>query len=157
MLSLPGETFIFAAFRDPIQRVVSHYRMLVQYIAAGIDKPFMALERDWVGDSFDDFLDRLQHERLLNQLWMLTPDFEVSSAMDTVRDLDHVLVLDRLPEGVAILGSRLGLELPVRHDRPSSVPFALSKSNQERLARLVQPEQHLLDQVRLHLKDLDYR
>jgi hypothetical protein len=157
MLSLKSNTFVFAAFRDPSDRVVSHYRMLMSYIQNGINKPFMKFERDWVGNSFDDFLDRLPHERLLNQLWMLTADFKVSSAMATLRALDHVLVLDRLPEGIGILGSRLGFKLPVRHDRPSSTPFVLSSTSQKRLTQLVEPEQHLLEEIRLHLKDFGYR
>jgi hypothetical protein len=155
-LSLAPETFVFATFRDPIDRVVSHYRMLVSYITHDVNKPFMAIERDWVGDSFDDFLDRLPLERLLNQLWMLTPDFNVASAMQTVRSLDHILVLERLAEGVKILGSRLKLPLRARHDRPSSLSFTPSPASLKRLTRLIEPEQELLDAIRMQLKDLGY-
>lgn len=156
-LSLPPDTFVFATFRDPVDRVVSHYRMLVSYVANDVKKPFMALEKDWLGDSFDDFLERLPRERLLNQLWMLTRDFDVAAAMQTVRSLDHVFVLERLEEGVEILRSRLRLPLAARHDRPSVLSLTPSRASLERLTKLVEPEQELLNAIRLQLKDFGYR
>ena len=54
-LELPANTYRITVFRDPVERIISHYRMVKGFKEKGIAHPRMKVEGKWLGDSFDDF------------------------------------------------------------------------------------------------------
>jgi hypothetical protein len=64
-LDLPEYTFKFTSFRDPVLRVLSHYKMLDDLRQSGEFHPCMALEGKWLGNSIHDFIDNIPKSRKL--------------------------------------------------------------------------------------------
>ena len=69
-LILPNNTFTITFLRDPVKRVISHYKMLYYYQVNSINHPCMKTEGAWLGECFQDFLERIPYEHLLNQLYI---------------------------------------------------------------------------------------
>jgi hypothetical protein len=118
-LHLPAKTFTLTCFRDPVDRVLSHYWMLREYIEESIDHPCLATEGPWLGISFDDFLDRIPREHLKAQLWMFSPSCDVSEALDRVRNVSHVMFTEDFAAGLERLEQRIGVSLSHQHRRVS--------------------------------------
>src|SRR3989339_812075 len=51
-LNLPPQTFIIGIIRNPIERVLSHYKMLLHFKEKKINHECMKVEGGWLGDSF---------------------------------------------------------------------------------------------------------
>ena len=118
-LHLPIKTFTLTCFRDPVDRVLSHYWMLREYVEASIDHPCLTTEGRWLGNSFDDFLDRIPREHLKAQLWMFSASCDVSEAVARVRNVSHVMFTEDFTAGLERLERRLGISLPHQHRRRS--------------------------------------
>jgi hypothetical protein len=116
-LHLPTKTFTLTCFRDPVARVLSHYWMLREYVEESIDHPCVATEGRWLGNSFDDFLDRIPQEHLKAQLWMFSASCDVSEALARVRNVSHVMFTEDFAAGLERLERRLGVSLPHQHRR----------------------------------------
>lgn len=118
-LRLPARTFTITCFRDPVDRVLSHYWMLRNYAEDSIDHPCMATEAPWLGTCFDDFLRRIPAEHLKAQLWTFSASGDVSEALARVRKVSHVMFTEDFADGLQRLERRLALRLPHQHRRTS--------------------------------------
>jgi hypothetical protein len=147
-LRLPESTATFTCLRDPIKRVVSHYRMLKDYQQSGNYKPLMLHEGNWLGQSFDDFLDRIPRCHLQNQLYMFSKNFDVGQAADRVLGLTHWMRLEDFQTGVGQLNEKTAVNLKAIHNRSSSHKFELSKSQTDRLRQMLSQEYEFLDQIK---------
>ncbi len=147
-VALPADTFAFTCLRDPVQRVLSHYRMLAAYASGGaVPRAIARREMKWLGQSFDDFLDNLPREHLHNQLFMFSRHFDVDEAHDRIRALPLVLLTERLEAGVAALSRRFGLPLAVRHERRSGGDAEVPDASRARLREMLAPEYALYERV----------
>ncbi len=118
-LKLPPKTYTVTCFRDPVQRVLSHYWMLRNYIEDGVDHPVMATEGAWLGNCFDDFIDRIPASHLKAQLWMFSESFDIREGMERVRSVSHVMFTENFAVGLERLGEFLGFPLGYQHRRTS--------------------------------------
>lgn len=118
-LSLPPKTFTLTCFRDPVNRVLSHYWMLRNYVEDSVKHPFLDVEGEWLGDSFDDFLDRIPPEHLKVQLWMFSEKFNIDEAIQRIRNLSYVMFTEQFSDGLKQLEQTLGLSLQYQHRRSS--------------------------------------
>lgn len=146
-LSLPERTFTFTCFRDPVKRVVSHYKMLVEHAQNDSKHPMMAREGAWIGSSFDDFLERIPPEHLLRQLYMFSPNFDVDEAVSQVNSLSHYFFLKSFDKGVEELNRRTGLELSPIHTRSTVVSVEVSEEQLTRLRSKLDPEYRMLSEL----------
>src|SRR3989339_170706 len=89
-LNLPPQTFIIGIIRNPIERVLSHYKMLLHFKEKKINHECMKVEGGWLGDSFSDFLDRVPRKDLLNQLYMFSENFNIDEAIINIKKCSHV-------------------------------------------------------------------
>lgn len=140
-VSLPPRTFAFTCLRDPVARVLSHYRMLVEYAESGrVPRAVARSEIGWLGDGFDDFLERLPRAHLQAQLHAFSPRFDVEEAHDRLRALPLVLRTEDLDAGLAALSRRVGLRLAPRHERRSAARPEIPAASLERLRDRLAPE-----------------
>jgi hypothetical protein len=147
-IRLPAATFTITILRDPVDRVVSLYRYLADRQAdAGHAFHALGYERDWAGDGFGPFLDRVSRAQLLNQLYTFSVSGSVTEAAERIARCDRVLFTERLDQGLAELGGVLGLPLAARRDRQSCLDFAPSAGERSRLRELLEPEYRLLSLV----------
>jgi hypothetical protein len=147
-LRLPPDTFTVSCFWDPVERVVSHFNMLTHYRDSRIDHPCMAVEGKWLGNSFDEFLDRIPKTHLLNQLYMFSAVLDVDEATANVRGLSHYFFTDDFFEGVQQLNAKTGLHLAPTHVRKRAVSSQISDTSLRRLKEMLADEYRLLAYIR---------
>lgn len=147
-LKLPPQTFSLSCFRDPAQRVISHYRMLMEFRLNGTQHPCMATEGCWLGNSFSDFLKNIPKEHLLNQLYMFSRRLDVDEAVANVAHLSDYLFVDEFDSGISRINRRTGLRLSPVHIRKSTFQLKASESELEQLRSLVDDEYVFLDRIR---------
>lgn len=143
-MRLPPRTLEVTCVRDPAERLLSHYRMLLGYRAVGSGHPCMRTEAEWLGDGFSDFLDNLPPRHLLNQLFMFSEALCPEEGAERLARCDVVLEHDDLPAGVGALSRRCGLALPLVRANVSAAPFAPSAAERSRLRDMLEPEYAML-------------
>lgn len=147
-LDLPVGTFSFTCFRDPVNRVISHYNMLFNYIKNGIDHPCLKIEREWFGDSFEFFLNNIPREHLCNQLYMFSEDFDIDEAVENVFSLSHYFFTERFADGIDELNRKTGLHLMPIHIRKATVKSNISTKNISLLREMLEKEYIFLEYIR---------
>lgn len=143
-LELPKNTFRFTCFRDPILRVLSHYKMLEDLRYSGKFHPCMAVEGKWLGRNIHDFIDNIPKCHLLNQLYMFSPEFNVSEASEAIHGLDQILYTESLLGDISRMSTNLGLELGYMHYRKTE-DRTFDSSVINRLRDMLDSEYELLD------------
>jgi len=147
-LDLPKATFTVSCFRDPVERVISHFNMLMYFRANNIDHPCMEIEGKWLGEGFDNFLDRIPREHLLNQLYMFSSSFDINEAARKAQELSHYFFIDTLDKGIYQLNQKVGLRLEPIHIRKSRYHAPISEGNLSRLRNMLDDEYRFLDRIR---------
>jgi len=147
-LALPKNTLTVSCFRDPVERVVSHYNMLLDFRVNNIDHPCMAIEGKWLGESFDDFSHRIPKEHLLNQLYMFSSSFNINEAVRKVQGLSHYFFTDTFEEGIHELSKKAGLNLEPIHIRKASYHVTISENSLTRLRDMLDDEYKFLGGIR---------
>jgi len=155
-LRLPEGTFTITCLRDPVKRVLSHYKMLLEFKVNNIVHPCMKIEGEWLGNSFNDFLTNIPTEHLLNQLYMFSKNFDLNEAFDNIVGCSHFFFTEQFSLGVSQLSSKLGIELKPLHIRKTSIDVNFSRVDIDRLRSMLEAEYVLFDKlkrVRLNLFD----
>jgi len=147
-LALPPRTFTFTCFRDPVRRVLSHYQMLSAFKSSRIDHPCMETEGDWLGGNFDDFLNRIPKEHLLNQLYMFSEVFNVKEAYRAAISLDCCIFNDDFSAGVGRINALTGLSLVPLHVRKQQPVQEISDDAIRHLRERLEPEYRLIEMLK---------
>lgn len=148
ILALPERTFTVTCLRDPVRRVLSHYKMLLIYRQSGSFRADYEEESTWLGSGFSEFIDRIPCEHLLRQLYMFSRGFEVDEAFDNILNLSHYFFTENFAEGVKDLSVKTGLPLTPIHIRKTDFQFQPTKADLEKLRERVQPELELYQRLR---------
>ncbi len=146
-LRLPPNTFTISCFRDPVRRIISHHSMLMNFLINKIPHPCMREEGKWLGNSFDDFIDRIPKKHLLNQLYMFSKDFNINQAIDRIKKLSFYFFTEDFEEGIGRLNSKTGLNLQPIHILENSYKASISETSKRRLKEMLEDEYLLLDQL----------
>lgn len=146
-LNLPTQTFTVTCLRDPIKRLISHYRMLLEFQQNQYNTPDIELEVQWLGNNFDDFLDKIPMNHLLNQLYMFSPTYNVDEAYEQVTNCSQWLLTEYFSDGVAKLSEKLQLPLEVIHTRKTSIEVEIEAHSIERLREILAPEYELYNKL----------
>jgi hypothetical protein len=147
-LRMPKDTFTITCLRDPVDRVLSHYRMLLEFEQSALPHISFQEEREWLGHSFEEFLSRIPPEHLLNQLFMFSSDFSVDEAFQKISGLSHVLFVEDFRQGVDELSSKLNMKLNPIHTRRTSVESCLSYEEMKLLRSVLEPECVLYERLK---------
>lgn len=97
-IRLPPRTFTLTCFRDPFERIFSHYRMLQENRRKGVNHPCMETEGAWLEEpgGFDEFLNRIPSEQLMRQLYMFSKTFDIQEALVNIKK-NKSDSLDKIP------------------------------------------------------------
>src|SRR3989339_95028 len=147
-LNLPPQTFIIGIIRNPIERVLSHYKMLLHFKEKKINHECMKVEGGWLGDSFSDFLDRVPRKDLLNQLYMFSENFNIDEAIINIKKCSHVFFTENYNEGIKKLSGKLKLDLKPFNERRAHNYFKPKKEDLIKLEKLLEPEIIFYNQVK---------
>ena len=143
-LHLPKNAFTFTCLRDPARRVISHYKMLRYYQKNNIAHPCMRIEGAWLGDSFDDFLEKIPKDQLMNQLYMFSKNYNIEEAQTRIRACSYYFFTENMEQGIADLSARLNLELPLSHQKKYDIELNINESQMTHLKEKLSPEYHLI-------------
>lgn len=146
-LDLPKGTFTITCFRDSVKRVVSHYNMLMNFKANNIYHPCMATEGKWLGENFDDFLQRIPQDHLLNQIYMFSSKFDVNEAVAQVEKLSHYFFIDNFSNGIDELNKKTALSLEPIHIRKAGYGTQIPESSISKLREMLDKEYSFLDRI----------
>lgn len=139
-LRLPPHTFTFTCLREPVKRVMSHYRMILEHKGLGKTAGEVCPESKWLGKNFGDFLLNIPREHLLNQIFMFSKKFDVNEACDNIQRCSYFFLLERFADGIKELSEKTGIPLEPLHIRKSKIEISISKIEMERLHEMLSPE-----------------
>lgn len=106
----PKKAFTFTIIRNPIDRLVSYYKILMDIEKSGKHNWFERKERDYVGD-FAHFLEKVSRKKRLKQLYTFSHGFNVDEAEKNIKSLSYYFKFEDFDEGVKTLGKKIGLNL----------------------------------------------
>jgi hypothetical protein len=150
-LRLKPRTFTLTCFRDPCKRVLSHYNMLMELVVNKVPHVCLETEGPWLGNSFDDFIERMPREHLQNQIYMFSPKFDLGEAFENISKVTHVMFTEEFASGVEELNRKTGLKLETIHTRKTGYKAEIKDSSMARLREKLAPEYELLDKVKASL------
>lgn len=146
------KTFFITILRDPAERVLSHYNMLLEYKRNSIDHPCMKVEGEWLGNSFSDFLQRIPKEHLLNQLYTFSENFNLEEAINNISRCNQVIVNDYYKDGLKDLSEKIGLNLPYYNVRKTDYYFWPNEEEMKNLKTLLETEIKFYDEIASNYK-----
>ena len=107
-LVLPANTFQITMFRNPIDRLVSYYRMLLYDMR--IKKPDLADKHAWAMDGLSAFaFSRCPANMVKRQLYTFSRGMRVNDAVRRVRELDKFFLLSEYDCATRELCDQLGM------------------------------------------------
>jgi hypothetical protein len=151
-LTLPDETFTITCLRDPAKRLISHYKMILEYPLKNPNSKKRSTEGMWLGASFGDFLGNISKLHLLRQLSMFSKSFDVDEAYDNIMNLSYYFFLEDYSSGVAELSKRLDIDLQPLHQNKTSTRTRVDIGDHEmdQLRSMLEPEYLLINRLRNH-------
>jgi sulfotransferase famil protein len=153
-IRLPPRTFTVSVLRDPVDRVVSHYRMLRDDNPERYPVPPPQKELAWTEHGWLSFLRRIPDQHLFRQLYMFSASGDVAEAADRILECSLVFRLEQMDSGLKVLGQLLGQALQPRWERRSApTPDVDNPIVRTQLRELLDPEYRLLEQVGLESSD----
>ena len=147
-LTLPEGTFKLTVFRDPVERLFSHYRMIKSFEERGIRHPFLKKEANWVRGGFEGFLEQTPREHLCRQLYMFSENRSVVEALGELSKLNYWFFSDNYQEGIANLSCYLGIELKQKRENVSESSLVISTSEREAAKKVLADEYRFIEQAR---------
>lgn len=139
-INLPPRTFTFTFLRDPSDRLISHFKMLKDMIAAKSNHPAMKTEAWWAEGTFSEFLDRIPRAHLENQLYMFDAEFDADRALTRLAEVNHVSLADQTQEILHVAKSRFEIDLQYEHRRKSSFSPTLTCEETSRMHDMLSAE-----------------
>jgi len=141
---LPRNTFTVTILRDPISRVHSYFDFLVKGDDPELPVRVSDQERSKALDGFDEFLNRVPTEHLMNQLSMFSKRYDISEAADRIAGCSSIFFTEDFSDGLSALARRLELPLEHRQARVTGARSVLTDGQRERLRTRLEPEYELL-------------
>ncbi|MBU0528429.1 sulfotransferase family 2 domain-containing protein [bacterium] len=147
-LKLPDRTFTITCLSDPVDRIISHYKMLlrkkkIQHQSWGLKR-----ELHWLGGSFEYFLKSISKNQLLNQLYMFSKSFTISEAVDNILKCNHIQFLESFNEGITILENKLNIKLKLLHADREICQTNINQLALDQLREILYPEYKFIEQIK---------
>ncbi len=153
-LKLPEDTFTITCLRDPVKRVLSCYKELMEYKLSHVDHPVMKKRGKWLDGSFGEYLARLPKELLQAQFYMFSKGFDIDEAFEEIVACSYFLFTEEFAAGLTRLSSKLGILLEPLHTRKTSIELDIPNEEMNRLREWLEPEYRLFERLRGYQADL---
>lgn len=139
-LRIPKDRFTFTCFREPVARMLSHYKMIyTAYKRGDSRKDYKNLYR-CLGSGLLGFVQKLPKELRLEQLYMFSSNYSVNEFYYNLQNVNLVLFTEYLYEGFEELNNKLKLNLKYIHKRKSSTKLDLKEDELIAIRELLLPE-----------------
>lgn len=115
-LALKPKTFLFTLFRDPVQRVVSQWRMLRAHLENPEFLPHLSTEAKKATNRFEDYVDSIPTKHLQTQLYTFSERLDIEQAINRTDNVTMVGFVDCYQDFIHTINTTLNLNLNVMHD-----------------------------------------
>lgn len=132
--------FVFSVLREPVARLVSHFRMLAGMLERNESHVCLKDEGDWAKDGFDSFLEQVPRSHAEAQLFNFSESYSVDEAVKSANELNCLLFLESLPEDIERLSVKLGFEMSLRTRNKSSTQAEISEASLDRAREMLTDE-----------------
>jgi len=97
---LQPDTFCITNFRDPLERLLSHYSMIKQYYDEKVNHPGMRIDGKWLGESktFMEFIGNMPKSEKLAQLYHYSKNYSIDEAIENISKVDFIGRVETLTE-----------------------------------------------------------
>jgi hypothetical protein len=147
-LNLSNNTFKFTCLRDPCNRIISYYNMFKYFEINNINHPSMNIFGKLLGNDFNDFIFALPKEFLLNQIYMFSKEYNINEAHDNLLNLDQIIFTETLMEGLKLLESKVGWNLPISNQKNFGFKELITPYQLNRLREILNPEYELMESLK---------
>lgn len=149
---LKKNTFTFSFIREPSERLLSLYNMLIEYKNKKINHPPTLKELKWLGNSFSEFLENIPKKHLQNQLFMFSDEFDISKAMRNLRKINFLGITGRDEEKLLnYLSLNFGIDLDYVQLRKSSLRYDPSESEKNLMYKKLEDEYIFFEQAKKYI------
>lgn len=152
LLNLPKDTFTITCLRNPVDRVISHYKMLLHYRKNNIQHPCMLTEGEWLGNGFEDFLERIPKKHLLNQLYMFSSSYNIEEAYQNIISSSFYFFTEEFQKGILNLSEKSNYALEIQHVRKHENVVNIEDKLMKLLEQFLAPEFILYEKLQLEWK-----
>ena len=148
-IKVPDPSYTITCLRDPKQRLISHFKMLLRYSERSKISRGMRRELRWLDKTggIISTLRNMPNAHLLNQLYMFSTNLNVDEALENISTVDSILMTETLGEDVRVLGERFGVQLEPKHVRQDRRQVELSDNEVAFLDELLEPEYEFLRNI----------
>ena len=108
----------------------------------------MRVEGKWLGNSFDDFLQRIPKEELYRQLYMFSARCDINEAVDGTAGLSHHIITENFDRDIDALNRKTGLTLKAIHTRKTPYKASIPESSIANLREMLEKEYVFLDRIK---------
>ena len=148
-LRLPPRTFTIVTLRDPLQRVISHYRMVLANSRKAEGREHRRIEESWLGSgSFGEFITNMPREYLCRQVYTFSPRLEAGEAAERIRACSHVFFLEEFATGTAELAAKTALPLVPVHVRKREIDAVIPDGEAERAGAMLAIEYDMIEKLK---------
>lgn len=135
------DTFVFTFLRDPVARIISHYRMLKDMEMSDNQHPSFIAEKKWACGDFGFFIRNVPKEHLQNQLYMYSRSFDVEEALRNISRVNYVGHVNSISSHfIPELHQEFGLPLDYVPLRASSFQLDITRSQRLELNDILSAE-----------------
>lgn len=146
-LQLPPKTFTITILRDPVSRIITHYKMLLRFKIEKIPHPCMKIEGKWLGNNFRDFLNNTPENHFYNQLYKFSRNYDIAEATDNIMACSHFFFTENYKEGLESLSKKLSLPLKPIYFGKETLKFEPTKEEMYLLREKLEPEYRLFENL----------
>ncbi len=143
-LSLPPKTFTITCLRDPIKRLLSLYRMLMEQVESGDNHPGLKVQKKYLKSTFLEFFNAIPEEERFNQLYMFSKSMNIDEAFKVITNCHMFFFTEQFDAGIKEINDRLGFQMKPVHLRKSKKRISLSDQDLRYLRDRLSPEYRLL-------------
>lgn len=123
-IHIPNNTFDFTIIRNPVDRLISYYKMVRHYQYYSGKNPLSRDEkRLLMVDDLKSFLRSLEKERMYRQIYMFSKNFDIDEAYNRITNLSYFFFTENFEEGVNHLNKKLKINLKMIKANQGSFSF----------------------------------
>lgn len=154
-LSLGEDVFAFTIIRDPFERYMSYFKMLRDYLCKGYwpqtGKRHADLERESCTANLGPIgcLAAAHPPHVLTQLYMFSPKFDLSEAVENAARLNAIYDSSQLGCCVDDMAQNFGIGLTLCHHNRSRAKVEISDKEKDVVLTVLQPEYDFIKRLRL--------
>ncbi len=159
-LSIPSNTLIITAFRDPVERLFSRYKHLCKDFYnknknAENEYNSYLLTENHEPSSFRYYVNQLMENKeknfLYHQLYMFSESLDIEEAIERIiENKIFIMSTETLEADIKRLSNRIGIDLPYNHIR--HIEGEITEEDREYVSEIIKNEYEFIEKIKIFIK-----